>query len=136
MCLETVKQTYHPPKKVSSENGKFKIGYKVIHIHCKGKTFDGTHYGNGKRFGQWLNSRSNGKKVPANGDDGDMTLYEPGFHIFTSLRAAKKYNWYGGSIFKVQYNDVVADGTHRVGDSIANCVIARRMRVFKKDKVK
>jgi hypothetical protein len=65
-----------------------------------------------------------------------LTRYEPGFHIFTSLRAAKKYNRYAGSIFKVQYNDVVADGTHYAGESVANCVIARRMRVFKKDKVK
>jgi hypothetical protein len=135
MCLETIKKTYDPPKKVSSVNGNFRIGYKVCLPFGNG-TFKGPYYGDDYRFGKWLYSDSEGSEEYT--DETFAThKYEPGFHIFTTLKAAKKYQLdEGGCVFRVQYNDVVANGTHYVDGDFVPCVVARRMRVFKKDKVK
>lgn len=137
MCLETVKKTYCPPKKVESVKGKFKVGYKVL--RDRDTTFSGPYFGLGSPFGKWLHSGSAGS-IEYSGDvDEHEGSYEPGFHIFTTLKAAKEYQEEEyGSIFRVQYNDVVAEGTHYTSCTHEHqgCVVARRMRVFKKDKVK
>lgn len=132
MCLDSAVIVYDKPLREK------RVGYKVKPLDI----YDSIDY-------KYRNSGSTIKTETDNNGKG----YEPGFHILISRKAATKlarainklmsrYSW--GSrycIFKVEYNDTVAEGyemCNNIVDSVpgrCRCDVARRMKVLKQIEV-
>jgi hypothetical protein len=130
MCLSTVQETFSTPKKVKSKAGPFRTGYKVINSVLKTE-FGGVFYGAGYRFGVW--HEANQEPITST----HFIQYQTGFHIFKFKKDAIKFHksdcWSWHKIAKVQYQDVLAEGEQLANGDLAPCIVAAKMRVFKKD---
>jgi hypothetical protein len=119
MCLSRV-------KKVTLQ--EVKIGYKHFHemtrYGANGTVLPTTEVRSACRnnlfiIGQWYNDVATGT-IRAN----DGKQYPKGYHIFISNRG----QGYSGSLYKVEYTDVVAEGE----EGRRKVVIARKMRIVSK----
>lgn len=133
MCLDSAVKTYKKPLKEK------RIGYKVKDLF----NYNNEDY-------KYRNSDSyDCKEHDSNGKE-----YEPGFHILISKKAAiklarkinedyNKYSWHVTyCIYKVEYNDIVAEG-YETCDNIVKyvpgrckCDVARRMKILEKIEVR
>jgi len=125
MCLEKVTAVYEEPLALK----RARRGYKVVYNNgiCFSSPFYFTEI---PKNGSWITDF----RTVSN----DTVEYPLGFHIFTRLIDAVRYNrWqmvmiYGTNwdfiIIPVQYNDVVAEGTEDIFYKDVPVVIARRMR--------
>ena len=133
MCLDSAVRVYDKPLREK------RIGYKIK--SCREYNSKDYKYQNSRSAGE-IEADNKGKE------------YEPGFHILTSRKTAAKltrilnkqleqYSWADlYCVFKVEYNDIVAEG-YETCDNIVDCTsgrcrcdVARRMKVLEKIEVR
>lgn len=101
---------------------KSAIGYKYF-VTLEDKLQTGCRFVD-VELGKWITD-SSCKNITAN----DGKIYPSGFHIMKTKKGAE-HNNYLGSLYKVQYRSVVAEGFEQK----AKVVVAREMKVLEKVK--
>lgn len=123
MCLKKVTKLITPQVKIG-----YKYFYECYKYDEKGNSTPSNEVRNVCRNGRYvLKSWYKDSSLDTiRATDGQR--YQSGYHIFTTARGAQ-YSGYHGAIYKVEYQDVVAEGTE---GGRAKIVIAKSMRVLER----
>ena len=130
MCLAKITAKYDKPLKLD----KPRIGYKVFEVHNHNENIRNA-------FAKFVPTVEFEKSVWIE-DQHDYNIrikedrywvYKSGFHIFTTLEDAEKFSclintgvYYSTKTFKVEYNDIVAEG---VDESGFHTIVARSLKI-------
>jgi hypothetical protein len=127
MCLHSITKIYSE----TEQTDEVHFGLKIVKPNVWKNEF--SSFGNrGEPFDKWLLRK---EKILRAEDVFDST-YPSGFHIFTNREDAENYKnqrifpdmW---EVVRVQYRKILVEGTQKVMDGEANCVVAAEMFVEK-----
>jgi len=121
MCLSKVTSTKTKIKK----DGTYYTGYKVVELSKTDKTFS-TLYNDNKPFLKWLKNQSGYNKIRAE----DNKLYECGFHVWTSKKAAQRYKESDEIICQVLFTKIIAEGIEDIDGKMYCCIITDKIMVL------
>ncbi len=121
MCLTKVTRRF----RIKKRQGK--IGYKIFKKYChdSNSPLYGKYHGGPYKVGEWYSDDSEDELGTNHGGK-----YTTGFHIYVNKKTALKKAYAEHEVYKVEYLDVVAEGTE--GISRTKVVVARCMKILEK----